>query len=207
MPFRLASLFWFAAVVAAASLLLHLLVFDTWVVPDDDRSFASSTAPQLRQNDRVLILRGFPPSVGQLARCKSDDGHDVVGRVFGVGGARVEVRREAVLVDGRRVETKRACPMVTVTHPVSGTDVRLTCSVEETTALFPYEVLQNTEYPEADVSVDVPEGKMYLVSDNRHLHYDSREVGPVDAASCGHIVFRLWGETFVDASRRLTFLW
>ena len=53
----------------------------------------------------------------------------------------------------------------------------------------------------------VEPGKLFLVSDDRHIHKDSRDFGGVDAATCEHVVFRLWGERFTDGSRRFNILW
>jgi signal peptidase I len=50
-------------------------------------------------------------------------------------------------------------------------------------------------------------GKLFLVSDNRSMHEDSRDFGQVDASTCEHIVFRLWGEHYTDSSRRFTIIW
>jgi type IV secretory pathway protease TraF len=50
----------------------------------------------------------------------------------------------------------------------------------------------------------VPEGQLWLVSDNRLFPYDSRDFGPVPRASCKETVFfRLVGSGgFFDASSR-----
>jgi signal peptidase I len=56
-------------------------------------------------------------------------------------------------------------------------------------------------------SAKVEAGKVFLVSDNRLMHLDSRDFGQVDVSTCSHIVYRLWGERFTDSSRRFTILW
>jgi signal peptidase I len=53
----------------------------------------------------------------------------------------------------------------------------------------------------------VEPGKVFLVSDDRHIHKDSRDFGQVDGAACEHVVFRLWGESFGDSSHRFNVLW
>ena len=54
----------------------------------------------------------------------------------------------------------------------------------------------------------VQAGKVFLMSDDRYLHYDSRNFGTVPQASCQHILFRLWGANgFADSSRRFNIIW
>jgi signal peptidase I len=198
---------WTSAIAGAVVLLLYLFVFDTWLVPGDDPQFAVSIAPQLAPNDRILVRRGGTPKFGELARCKSHDGRWVVGRVFGEPGATVQVQNERVSMNGVAVGTRHACAPVTLIHPVSAQPVQLACSVEESSSSWAYSVLRHAEYPEGDSLAQVPFGHLYLVSDNRALHADSRDFGTVEAATCEHIVYRLWGDSFLDASRRFTILW
>ncbi len=49
---------------------------------------------------------------------------------------------------------------------------------------------------------------LFLLSDDRSYHDDSRDFGTVPADSCtGRIVFRLWGkEGWCDDKRRMTFV-
>ncbi len=39
------------------------------------------------------------------------------------------------------------------------------------------------------------------------MHQDSRDFGQVDASTCEHVAFPLWGERYTDGSRRFTILW
>ena len=57
-------------------------------------------------------------------------------------------------------------------------------------------------------SIHVPLGKLYLFSDDRYLHLDSRDFGSVPEATCQHLIFRLWGaEGFTDGAHRFNMLW
>jgi signal peptidase I len=58
------------------------------------------------------------------------------------------------------------------------------------------------------VEAEVPEEKVYLVSDNRQFPYDSRDFGPVDRATCKEtVMFRLLGaKGFGDAKTRFEFI-
>ncbi len=61
---------------------------------------------------------------------------------------------------------------------------------------------------EGPPSHHVPQGKVFLMSDDRFLHQDSRDYGSVPQASCRHIFFRLWGaDGFADSSRRFNIIW
>jgi len=194
--------------LGAVGLLLYLFVFDTWLVPGDDALFIASLEPTLRPNDRILTRRGTMPRYGELARCLAPDGSGkyVVGRVFGGQGDTVQVKDERVAVNGKGMASRFGCGMVKVLHPVSQQEVTLTCSAEDNGA-FTYNVLLHPELREGDRGALVEPGKLFLVSDDRHFHHDSRDYGQVEASTCEHIVFRLWGDSFVDASRRFNVLW
>jgi signal peptidase I len=48
----------------------------------------------------------------------------------------------------------------------------------------------------------------YLLSDDRHVHVDSRDFGALDVTACQHIVFRLVGAGgFGDDKKRLSVIW
>lgn len=201
-------LVWAGAIFGAICVLLYLFVFDAWLVPADDPLLSASILPTLAPQDRVLVRRESMPVFGQLARCVHpvDPGKFVVGRVFGMRGDTVEIRHESITVDNQRIVPRHACPPVQLTHPATGQLLKLSCGVEENGA-WSYEALHTSEFWEPDHSAKVEEGQLFLVSDNRHLHQDSRDFGAVDAAKCEHVVFRLWGATYLDSSRRNNVLW
>lgn len=201
-------LLWIAAIGGAAAYLLHLLWFDAWVIPNDDPMLILSMMPTLGPGDTVIVQREAVPKFGQLARCPAPDlpGHYVVGRVFGEQGDQVQVVQERALVNNTRIPTRHMCNSVTVPDPVSEVPTSLSCSVEDNGA-WTYSVLRG-ERPDRDHLIPkVEDGKLFILSDNRHFHQDSRDFGPVDASTCEHVVFRLWGESFGDASRRFDILW
>lgn len=199
---------WVAAILGAVCLLLYLFVFDTWVVPGDDPQFVVSVAPTLQPNDRILTRRGKIPEYGELARCQMPDGSGryVIGRVFGMGGDRVTINQERVATNDRLVATRFLCGKWTLENPVTHQPVALSC-VNEDHGATTYQTLVAVEYREGDRNIIVPAQRMYLVSDDRHLHQDSRDFGEVDPSTCEHVVFRLWGDRFTDGSRRFNVLW
>lgn len=202
----LRTVLWLAGIASAVVFLLHLLVFDSWVVPGEDPRFAASLAPTLGPGDRILTLRKSAVRDGHLARCAVPTGGYTIGRVMASGGETIELRQERVFLNGKVLQSRHGCPPVELPHPVTGRPVKLTCQAEETGS-WTYEYLVAAEHPEGDRRAVVPPGKVFLVSDNRHLHQDSRDYGVLDAAACEHVVFRLWGPDYTDASRRFTLLY
>jgi signal peptidase I len=199
---------WVSAIVGAICLLLYLFLFDTWVVPQDDPMFVVSVLPTLKPGDRILIRREQVPIFGQLARCVHPENPSkfIVARLFGQPRDVVEIKNEGITVSGQRVAPRVGCPGMRVMNPVSGEEIQLTCGVEENPA-WTYQALYSQGSPEGDRLATVEEGKVFLISDNRHLHQDSRDFGMVDPTKCEHIVFRLWGDSFIDGSRRFNILW
>lgn len=205
-------LLWVAAIGGAICLLLYLLVFDVWTIPHGpDKGFETSILPALMPEDKILIKRGSIPKFGELARCQNPtaSGQWVVGRVFGEPGDKVEVSDRGVTTNGKAVGSTHGCEKMVIPHPVTENLVTMSCSVAETGAwTFSYLNAENGTFLSAGTSsARVEAGRLYLVSDNRLMHQDSRDFGQVDSATCEHIVYRLWGERFTDSSRRFTILW
>ena len=67
---------------------------------------------------------------------------------------------------------------------------------------------EEAETEEPPTKVEVEAGRWFLVSDDRHLHLDSRDFGQIDPVGCQHIVFRLVGAAgFGDTAKRLSIIW
>ncbi len=201
---------WALAIVAVLGVVLYLTVLDIGIVASDDPAAAASVEPSLTAGDRFLVLRNGNLKDGYLVRCADPDapGRDVIGRIGGTAGESVEVKGGSLIVNGTHVPAPHGCTdsLVMMPHPITGADVKLQCGVEET-AGTQHEYLtaiENTEVTKANVEM----GKVFLVSDNRFLHLDSRDFGQVDPSTCKHVVFRMWGSSGIfDASHRLTLLW
>ena len=201
---------WVLAGLGLIGLVLYLTVFDAMTIPNDDPSASAAMEPTLSAGDHILTFRSATLKVGYLVRCADPDapGRFVIGRLGGVGGDTVEVSGLALIVNGKHVASPRRCDQaqVMMRHPITGTDLKLTCAIEDTGGTE-HEMLSYAEGHETTKSV-VEIGKYYLISDNRFLHVDSREYGPVDPATCQHIVYRLWGASgYFDASRRYKVIW
>jgi signal peptidase I len=201
-------LVWITGILGAVGVLLYLFVFDVWVVPGGDVQLTASILPALMPQDKLLIQRGRVPVYGELARCASpvSSGSFVIGRVFGTPGDRVEVTDNAITTNGKGLSARHGCPQRVVAHPVTENLVTMNCGVAETGA-WSFEYLTSSDTIGGTHSALVEAGKVYLVSDNRLMHQDSRDFGQVDASTCEHVVFRLWGERYTDGSRRFNVLW
>jgi signal peptidase I len=184
---------WVVGIVAAIALVLYALVFDVWVVPSDDPLLTASIAPTLIPGDVVLVARHGALDHGYLARCPDPEtpGRFVVARAIARGGETIGFDSEIVSVDGHHTPSATGCEPgeVMVHDPVSGTDLVLACDVEEY-AEVNFGVLRSYANPKSTPKQTVAPGRWFLVSDDRHVHLDSRDFGEVDPQVCQHVLFR-----------------
>jgi signal peptidase I len=202
---------WVAGVIGVVLLILYLFAFDVWTVPKDDPLFSVSIEPTLSPGDVVLVTRHTTVSRGNLLKCSDPQapGRFVVARAMARFGDHIELRDEVVAIDGRRTPSPHACdpPFVTLFDPQINEDIPLTCSIEEYGEMS-YSALRAADHPEPPTHALVEPSHWFLVSDNRHVHLDSRDFGQIDPATCQHIVFRLIGAAgFGDSKRRLSIIW
>ena len=199
------------ATAAVIVLLLYAFVFDVWTVPTDDPVLAASIEPTLRAGDVVLVLRSGTPSRGDLIRCDDPQapGRYVVARAIGSPGDNIEISGETVSIDGHHTPSLRACddPTHTVFDPNANDTVELACTVEDY-GDFGFSALRSADHPEPPLKARVSSGKWFLVSDNRHIHVDSRDYGQMQVGGCRHVVFRLMGSGgFSDDKHRFSIIW
>jgi signal peptidase I len=191
---------WVGGIVGAVLLVLYIFVFDVWTVPADDPLLSASIEPTLSAGDVVVISRHTTVARGNLLRCADPQapGRFVIARAIGRFGDKLAISDEVVSIDP---------PTVTLRDPSSGDDVVLSCSVEEYGEMT-YSALRTRDHPEPPTKAEVEVGKWYLVSDDRHIHLDSRDFGQIDPNTCLHIVFRLEGAAgFGDSKKRLNIIW
>ncbi len=179
-----------AGVAVGGAYLLLSLTTDEYVI-DSDPIIAASVAPNLNPGDTVRIAKWTGAAMGHLVRCSHPrgDGRQVVGRVIGESGDRVGVANEMPSINGRNNPAMRTCGETHMASPTSRRDVPLTCIVEEHGRGVT--VLRATEFLDPEAEWKVGPGKYFLLSDNRHMHMDSRDFGSVDAVSCKPIVARV----------------
>ena len=185
-------------------------IFDVWTVPSDDPQLSVSVEPTLSSGDVVLVLRSTGAGDGAVVRCTDPqaEGRYVVGRAMGASGDDIEVSGAGLRLNGKTPSAPYACEVskVTLRNPANDEDTELTCFVEEF-AGGTHQSLRGKAV-EREAKTKVEPGKVYLVSDNRVMHLDSRDFGTVAPSSCQRIAFRLWGSTgYLDTHKRLTAIW
>jgi signal peptidase I len=205
------GLLWIAGVLVVVGVVARYVFLDVFTVPDDDKTSAS-VAPTLAGGDTVLFMARNKPAFGDLVKCvdAEDATHFVVGRVAGLSGDVVETNGKELTVNGKRYLGEMACAEATalVPHPTSGSTVEIACD-QVSMGGHPHlrGASDKVSFPSPTKKI-VGEGMLFLLSDDRSYHDDSRDFGTVPASSCrGRIVFRLWGkEGWKDDKRRLTFV-
>ncbi len=186
--------------------------FDPWTVPGDDAQLAVSIEPTLGVGDVVLVSRVASASDGALVRCTDPDsaGRFVIGRVIGSGNDEISFTGGVLGVNGHTPTASVRCdpPSAHLKNPATGDDADLDCFLEELGGGTHPTLRMEGKMGERDVKATVEPGKVYLISDDRPWHLDSRDFGPVSASTCHAIVARLWGASgWGDPRRRLTMLW
>lgn len=204
-------LLWTGGILAALIAVGRLLLFEGWTVPDDPYT-AASIAPTLRAGDYVLVLTRGDSSFGDLVRCPDPDDNSryVIGRIAGLGGDDVEIQGPMLRVNGKSYTATEACtePSFLVQHPETRNDVELQCSRVEMGGGWHYRGTTGKQSPSNDHKKSVGTENVYLLSDNRELHEDSRDFGTVPHASCHQrIFFRLWSAAgWGDVESRMTLI-
>lgn len=205
------GVFWVVAFVFVIGALIRVAFVEVWKVPDEDK-ISAAVAPSLRGGDTILYMRRNKPAFGDLVRCTDPDdaGRFVVGRVVGLWGDTVEVNGRELSVNGKRYIGEMVCAedKLTIPHPTSGSTVEISCDQVEIAGHPHMRGAGDKALPEKLTKTSVGQGKLYLLSDDRTYHDDSRDFGTLATESCtGRIVFRLWGkEGMADTKRRMTFV-
>ncbi len=205
---------WIGGTLVILGSVLYAVFFDFWVVPGDDPLLTAAIAPTLAPGDILVVTRRTTIDRGNLLRCPDPQapGRFVVARAIARWGDRLDLSHESVSIDGHSTPSPRACEPaeVTVHNPASDEEVPLACSVEEY-GENSYSALRARANPEPFTPLVVEPGKWFLVSDDRHVHLDSRDFGQLEggpAGGCQHIVFRLLGGAgFFDSRSRLSIIW
>jgi len=205
------GLVWVTLVVGAIVGILRATCLSFWTIPNDDPLLSLSIMPTLEAGDVVAIWRVGTPSFGELVRCPDPEaqGKYVVGRLLGEQGDRIEADLGKVTINEKPISTVRVCKQLTVIDPTTGEAVELSCEIE---------AAGGTEYSRARASqpvlkpipfrVTVPDRQVFIASDDRHYHDDSRDFGPIPKDGCHErIIFRLWSARgWSDDERRMMFI-
>ncbi len=205
-------LLWTAIVLGAIVGLLRAFAIRWWRLPEDDAYLAASLTPSAKGGDLLLFWRLSKPAFGDLVLCPDPEHSErvVIGRLIGEEGDHVKVVGSRVFVNEKPLQSESNCAERTfkVDDPQTGIEHQQACDMEVTGAKTHMRGMADAKVEPVTVEVDVPTGKVYLVSDNRQFPYDSRDYGPVERSTCKEtVVFRLVGtEGYGDPNTRFTFI-
>lgn len=215
MPKFIRGLLWVVGTLAVVAGILRATCMDVWRIPEDDALFSASLRPNLAAGDVVVLLRGFLPAHADVVRCTHPDpaqtGRYVVGRVLGDAGDRISTDGIHMSINGHVTRVTHACDPsnMDVIDPNTGNPHSLFCDWEEYGGTV-YKRLHATgeDARSSSTTIETSPGHLFLASDNRYYHQDSRDFGAVDVASCPEkIVFRLIGAGgWLDSESRMTLI-
>jgi signal peptidase I len=208
-------LLWSAVVIGVMIGVARAFFIRWWRVPLNDPYLEASIEPSLEGGDLILLWRFTKPGFGDLVMCPEPgaSGRIVIGRIMAEAGDTVTVDGDQVSLNGKTVETERACDdrVFKAVDPSSTHHqvVEQHCQIE--TLAGQSHMRGSTsghKVPPRKTEHEVAPGKVFLVSDNRLFPYDSRDFGTVPRDSCKEMVFfRLVGRKgFFDAKHRFMFV-
>lgn len=201
-------LFWCALLVGIVIGVLRATAIRWWRVPTDDPYLTASISPSIHPGDLILLWRLTRPGLGDLVLCPEPKRPDreVIGRLVGEGRDELEVNGADIVINRRRKIVEGNCPEGTFIEHDPGTHIQVEqgCNIEDLNGEHPRGEIPAASVRPSDVKTTVPEGTVWLVSDNRLFPYDSRDFGPVPRETCKELVFfRLVGAGgFFDKSTR-----
>jgi signal peptidase I len=202
---------WTAIVIGAIVGFARAIAIRWWRIPEDDVYLTASLTPSLRGGDLIVLWRLTKPAYGDLVLCPDPEHPErvVIGRLIGEEGNHVVIDTGRVSIDDKKLAIESNCTerQFKVADPQTGIDNDMSCDMEVAGGKTHMRGYSNKNVSPT-VDVTVPQGKVYLISDNRLFPYDSRDYGPVDRDSCKEtVLFRLVGlEGYGDSNTRFTFI-
>lgn len=203
---------WSLLALAVLIGILRATAIRWWQVPSDDPYLEASVAPTLRGGDWVLLWRLTAPALGTLALCPEPKHPErmTVGRLIGERRDRVVVEGSKLTVNERLAPLEGDCieNLFTVVPPQGGAEVELGCSLEVAAGVIHQRGNAPAIAEVPKLEVELGDGEVALVSDNRRFPYDSRDFGNVVRETCQETVFfRLVGaKGFFDTKTRFTYI-
>jgi len=192
------------------------LFFVRWLrLPENDPVFTTSLLPSLEGGDLIIVQRVTKPIFGDLVLCPEPNYPQryVIGRILGLPGDVVRINAQAPEVNGKTFPFERICNPNTIRYPhpaMPSEEVEQQCYYEALASQRVHKTGRTGGHkvtPE-DRSYQVPDGQVFLVSDNRLFPYDSRDYGVVPVDSCKETVaLRLVGKLgWTDVQKRMTLI-
>jgi signal peptidase I len=205
-------LFWVALVIGVIVGTARATVIRWWRVPTDDPYLTSSISPSVRAGDLILLWRGTKPGFGDLVMCPEPKRPErvVIGRLVGERGDSLQVKNGNITVNRKHMGDEGNCSedVFTEVNPSTRIPVEQHCGLEEVGSVVHQRGNLTEGVGPTDVDTTVPEGHVWLISDNRMFPYDSRDYGPVLRETCTETVFfRLVGSGgYFDTKTRNQFI-
>jgi signal peptidase I len=205
-------LIWIGIVLGVVVGIARAVAIRWWRVPSNDPYLEASIAPTLRGGDLIILWRASPPHTGDLVLCPEPKRPDrvVLGRIAAVEGESLEVNGGDAFLNGHRIAVEQACleDSFTTRDPQTKIPVEQRCDMEQMGARLHSRGNVKETPPEKVTQPTIPEGQVFLLSDNRQFPYDSRDYGLVERATCKEtVVFRLVSRAgFKDVANRLTLI-
>jgi signal peptidase I len=169
------------AIVIAVALALGWFFFEPETVPDH------SMAPTMWSGDKVLVLKRGKVHRGDVVVCEHPDypGQTIMGRILGLPGDSVSVRRGQLNLNGSILHEESDGPFVRMDRTSSTEAFEF---VHEKKMQIIGGTISYLLYDEGQVMADtaqtVVQSGYYLLADNRAGGIDSRVYGEVHESLC-----------------------
>jgi signal peptidase I len=203
---------WTALILAVIVGLLRVTAIRWWHVPADDPYLDASIAPSIRGGDWIILWRATKPGFGDLVICPEPKAESrvVIGRIVGEAGDTVKIQEQSLIVNNHASSTEGSCGGLTfkTRDPSTKIEVEQHCQTEVLAGGTHLRGEMAGDIHPLPISMEVPQDRVFLASDNRLFPYDSRDFGPVLRSTCTEsVIFRLVSKAgFSDEQSRMTYI-
>lgn len=142
---------------------------------------SQSMSPTLLLGDHFFMVKDVPGRAierGEVIVFEHKEGQRFVKRVIGLPGDHIVTRGDVLTVNGTTV-TNTPVGEVVLDGRREGKPIVRSAGYRETLGEHTYTVMRDGEPLDETVDVVVPAGHVFVLGDNRHNSFDSRQFGPV----------------------------
>ncbi|MGX7031026.1 signal peptidase I [Vagococcus zengguangii] len=181
----LSNIIWFVGMLAVLFAVRHFIVSPIQVSGD-------SMLPTLENKERIMQLKFGEPERFEIVTFPAPDqpGKSYIKRVIGVPGDEISFKNDQLYVNGEMVEEKYLSEVkkdYDTTNPYTSYKKPIDASTYELKTDFSLKDIEGI-----DTTV-VPEGKVFVLGDNRPISKDSRYIGLIDIKDIsGRVKFIFW---------------